>query len=173
MVKSNVLFSKLVIALHPIFGSDSEGWEMSIIPKDSMKTYAKFDVSIIGIMQNSFASPVKYLCQQPSDTEKNILIEPIFEDTLGQRSRTLVKELTDDFVAQRGKVVDARKGKISSQLPTRMMFLQDLNTKRSRIFFQQSTKPTTTDLWVDRTKPKKRWCKWHCSLKCPMFSVRQ
>lgn len=38
MIKSNILFPKSVIGSHPIFGSDSKGWEMSVISKDSMRT---------------------------------------------------------------------------------------------------------------------------------------
>lgn len=37
-----------------------------------------------------------------------------------------MKKLSDDFAAQRGTVVDALKWKIPSQLPTRMIILQDL-----------------------------------------------
>ena len=77
-------------------------------------------------MQNFFASPAEYLRQQPSDTEEDVLIQPIFEDKLGQRSRASVKELPDDFAAQRGEVVDALKGNKPSQFPTRMIFLHDL-----------------------------------------------
>ncbi|MCJ1264311.1 hypothetical protein MMC22_004182 [Lobaria immixta] len=96
---------------------------MSVVPGDSMRTYAKSDALLIGIMQKNFASPAEYLRQQSSNTKEDILI---FKDTLGQRSRALVKKLPDDFAAQRGKVVDALKGKIPSQLPTRMIILQDL-----------------------------------------------
>lgn len=123
IVKSKALFSKSTSPFHPIFGSASEDWEINVVPKDLV---ANSDASIIGIIQNSFASAADYIFQLASDTEEDVILEPIFEDTLGERARASVKELREDFVTQQDETIAALEGKIPLELPTRMMFLKDI-----------------------------------------------
>lgn len=97
VVKSRALFLKTINLFHSIFDSGSEDWEMNVIPKDLM---AYSNALKIGIIQNSFASTADYLLQSTSDTKEDVILELIFEGTLGKHAQPFVQKFRKDFVAQ-------------------------------------------------------------------------
>lgn len=97
VVKSRALFPKSTSLSHPIFGLRSKDWEMSVIPGNLM---VNSNALIIDVVQNSFASAADYPLQFTSDTKEDVILEPIFEDTLGEYARASVKKLREDFIAQ-------------------------------------------------------------------------
>lgn len=109
VVKSRALFLKSTSLSHPIFGSGSEDWEMSVVSKDLM---TNSNASIIGIIQNSFASATDYLLQIVSDIKKNVILEPIFEEI---HLANVPEPLSRNF----GRIVLASKTKPMLRVPHR------------------------------------------------------
>lgn len=97
VVKSRALFPKSTSFSHPIFGLGSKDWEMSVIRRNLM---VNSNALIINIIQNSFAFATDYPLQFTSDTKEDVILELIFEDTLGEYARASVKKLREDFIAQ-------------------------------------------------------------------------
>lgn len=130
IVKSNTLFKKEDVRKNPIFGNPvTEDWEMVVVTKESNPRFwsPKWKAPLIGVIQNS----IKDLHEFSSGLEDNVILVPIFDDVLGDRARAFVKELAEEFEAQREEAMvimidNGDSKKALSMLPTCMMFLKEV-----------------------------------------------
>ena len=115
------MFAEADAKAHKVPGQEATRWEFNVV--DHLEG---FEAPIVGIMQNRFKAGTD-IDQYLDRTEDNVLLEPIIDDILGERSREGLNNFAQDLDEMNAEALGFLQPKMTrASLPVRAMFLKGM-----------------------------------------------